>query len=180
MIGDDAEMISLTLTVGTRKNGNCQNINGLIICFSSYGKPLTGDSMFPAPITFRPNCGICGRYSALSGDFPGTKIEFTTNLGTPDAMLNSGAELLKHSGLFYGEFSERVTIGSKGKVLVEGGMPRQFPEMYAALKMHGAVHSETMPDHLAIGFTTITAWDNDFIHGISDKRVEAAWPAFVF
>jgi len=95
-------------------------------------------------------------------------------------MLNSGAELLKHSGLFYSEFSERVTIGRNGKVLVEGGMPKQFPEMFATLKTHGAVHLETMPDHRAIGFTTITAWDNDFIHGISDKRVQAAWPAYVF
>ena len=95
-------------------------------------------------------------------------------------MVNSGAELLKHSGLFFGEFSERVTIGSNGKVLVEGGMPKQFPEMYATLKTHGAVHLETMPDHRPIGFTTITAWDNDFIHGISDKRLEPAWPAYVF
>ena len=62
-------------------------------------------------------------------------------------MLNSGAELLKHSGLFYGEFSERVTIGSKGKVLVP--TPAQVERkssMRVLADEAGAAAKTTQPD----------------------------------
>lgn len=71
--------------------------------------------IFPAPILIRPTCGICGRYTAISGD--------------PVAVVNFGAETIKHSGLFYADFSERVMIDANGVVLVEAGMKNQYPEM---------------------------------------------------
>jgi hypothetical protein len=73
------------------------------------------NSIFPSPIIIRPACGVCGRYRSLAGD--------------PVALVNMGSEIMAKSGLFYGEFSERVGIDDKGEVLVEAGMPRQYPEM---------------------------------------------------
>ena len=45
------------------------------------------------------------------------------------AQVNFGSEVIKHSDLFDADFSERVKIGPTGVVIVEAGMPSQYPEM---------------------------------------------------
>lgn len=58
---------------------------------------------------------MCGRYTIIAGD--------------PVAEVNFGSEVIKRSGLFDADFSERVKIDQSGVVIVEAGMPSQYPEM---------------------------------------------------
>lgn len=49
--------------------------------------------------------------------------------GDPVSLVNFAGQVIKHSGLFYGEFSERVMIDQVGTIIVEAGLPAQYPEM---------------------------------------------------
>merc|ERR1711935_1295246 len=79
VLGDDNEMIALTLTVGTAA---CA---GDDICRSDFGPNGFNPIHFSSPLVFRPACGTCGRHTTLNGDM--------------DGQINFGAHTLRHVSL---------------------------------------------------------------------------------
>ena len=78
VLGDDNEMISISLTVGV----GCQQSDK--ICVTDYGGPFE-ETKFAHPVMFRPKCGTCGRHTTVNGDL--------------DGIVNFGAHTLRHASL---------------------------------------------------------------------------------
>merc|ERR1711892_1349184 len=159
VLGDDNEMIALTLTVGTAA------CTGEDICRSDFGPNGFNTIHFSSPLVFRPACGTCGRHTTLNGDM--------------DGQINFGAHTLRHVSLKDSLLVERVTISDNGMVLVENGMEKYMPEQWATLSDTTAQKLEKMPPGKGIGWSGAVEWRNDEVHAIADKRDEESWPAKV-
>jgi hypothetical protein len=58
-------------------------------------------------------------------------------------------------------------------------MPKQAPEMFAALK-DADQKVDVIAPMVGIGWAGALEWRNDEVHAISDERDTRSWPAYVF